>query len=73
MRAYTVTASLPAEDKDEPFKKYAGSQSEAAEIKRNLWDEYRDSALKRNDIEISEIEVPTDKKGLIAWLNENAI
>ena len=74
MRAYTVThPGLPQKDGDtKPFCKYAGKQADAAEIKRDLWDEHRDSGkVKRNDIAIDEIEIPTDKAGLISWINEN--
>ena len=73
MRAYVVTASVPAEDEDEDFKQYAGSQSDAAAIKRKLFEDYRDSGLKRGSIETSEVEIPTNKAGLISWLNENAV
>jgi len=75
MRAYTVTHSgIPQKDGDtKPFLKYAGSQSQAADAKRELWDANRDNGIKRSDIEVTEIEIPTHKAGLIDWLNENAI
>jgi hypothetical protein len=74
MRAYTVThPGLPAKDGDtKPFLRYAGKQSDAADIKRDLWEEHRDDGkVKRNDIAIDEIEIPTDKAGLISWINDN--
>lgn len=74
MRAYTVThPGLPMKDGDTtPFLQYAGTQSDAADVKRKLWDDHRDSGIKRGDIEVTEVEIPTDKKGLISWLNDNA-
>ncbi len=72
MRAYTVTANLPSEDGDSvPTTKYAGSQSEAAAIKRDWFEEHKADGLKRGSIEIDEMEIPTNKAGLIPWLNEN--
>ena len=75
MRAYTVThPGIPQDDGDtKPFLRYAGSQSEAAGVKRDLWEEKRDTRIKRNDISIDEVEIPTNKAGLIPWLNENAV
>ena len=75
MRCYTVThPGLPTKDGDsKPFKQFAGTQGDAAAVKRDLWEEHRDGGkVKRNDIAIDEVDVPTDKKGLISWLNENA-
>jgi len=74
MRAYTVThPGLPVKDGDtKPFLQYAGTQGDAAAVKRDLWDQHRDAgSVKRNDIAIDEVEIPTDKKGLISWINEN--
>lgn len=73
MRAYTVAhAGLPQKDGDtKPFCQYAGTQSDASQVKNKVWDDYRDTGIKRADIKIDEVEVPTDKKGLISWINDN--
>ncbi len=75
MRCYTVTATLPSEDEEEdvvPTTRFAGSQSDAATIKRDWFEEHKAAGLKRNSIEIVEVEIPTNPKpAFIVWLNEN--
>lgn len=44
---------------------WAGSQAEAA-AKRAAWTK---EGAKRNDIQTDEVDVPTDKKGLLEFLN----
>lgn len=75
MRAYLVTATIPAAkgSDDEPvkFSEYAGKQADAAAIKKSVFETHRDAGLKRSSIEVDEVEIPTDKAGLIAWINSN--
>lgn len=74
MRAYIVTADIPTGEGDTtPTRKFAGSQSEAAGVKRDWFEEHKANGLKRGSIEISETEIPTNKAGLIPWINENLV
>ena len=46
--------------------KWSGSQAEAASDRKAL----NQAGHKRDSITTDEFDVPTDKKGLLAWLNE---
>lgn len=48
---------------------WAGSQAEAATARKHL----TDAGVKRADIETETVEVPTDKQGLLKWLNEEGV
>lgn len=48
---------------------YSGSQGDAAKARRQLMETH---GVKMKDVEIEELDVPTDKRGLIDWLNANA-
>lgn len=50
--------------------KWSGSQSEAAKDRNALWDSYKASGGKRSDITTTPVDVPTNKQGLIEFLNE---
>lgn len=78
MRAYKVSCeyTVETEDPDDseattteiiPAVCYAGTQADAASIRRTFKEEYD---LKLNDIEIEEIEIPTDKSGLLSFIND---
>lgn len=71
-RAYEVTAAVPAgEDGEEKnLLGYGGSQGEANDIKKAWLDKYKADGLKRSAVSIEQIEVPTDKSGLMGWLNK---
>ncbi len=74
MRAYLVTATVPAKGDDQPeqpLKGYAGSQGDAASIKRDWLDNH--DGLKRSAVRIDPVDIPTDKANLIPWLNKNAV
>lgn len=47
---------------------YSGSQGDAAKARRSLMEQHD---VKMKDVEIEELDVPTDKRGLIEWLNAN--
>ena len=52
---------------------WAGTQADARKIRIEFEEPFK--ILKsgsRPHIEVEEVDVPTDKQGLLAWLNENA-
>lgn len=68
MRLYKITASVdhPADDDVRLFvTKYVGSQAEAAATRKELLDQ----GATRKGTETFEVDVPTDKTGLMAFLN----
>lgn len=48
--------------------KWVGTQAEAANIRK----QFVDAGRKRAELTTSEVNVPTDKAGLLAFLNESA-
>lgn len=48
--------------------KWSGSQSDAAKDRNALWEQYKDQG-KRSDITTTPVDVPTNKQGLIEFLN----
>lgn len=56
------------EDGDNTIFHWFGTQAECATKRKALNSE----GHKRDEIITNEIEVPTDKKGLLEWLNANA-
>lgn len=72
MRAYVVKADIPDGDGDTvPTHRYAGSQSEAASIKRGWFEDHKKAGLKQGSITVETIDIPTSKSGLLPWINEN--
>ena len=69
MRLYKISTSLSGDDDGRgPAKnlvKFVGSQAEAAAARKV----FTDSGAKRKDIESVEVDVPTNKEGLLAFLN----
>lgn len=49
---------------------YAGTSADAREAKRKLIEE---RGVKRNQVEIEQVEVPLAKADLIEWLNKHAV
>lgn len=47
---------------------WAGSQTESAKARKEL----TEAGVKRSEIKTTEYDVPTNKDGLLKWLNENA-
>ena len=64
MRAYRVTAALAS---GATVNKLAGSDAEARATRRSFMDQY---GLKMADVIYDQVEVPTDKRGLIAYVND---
>lgn len=61
MRAYRIGAPSAF--------RFAGSQSDASKQKTELMETF---SLKRTQVSVEEIEVPTDKVGLLEFLNKVA-
>lgn len=69
MRLYKITATIdhPTDDDTRVLvTKYVGSQSEAATTRKELLDQ----GATRKGTETFEVDVPTDKAGLMAFLND---
>lgn len=63
MKLYRVSS----EDKGKLVTKWSGTQADSRKDKKAMKDNGNDF------IEIEEVDVPTDKAGLLKWLNENAV
>lgn len=59
MRAYKVQTPSGA-------VRYAGTQAEAKKLRNDLAEEHD---LKKAHVEVEEVEIPTDKAGLLAFVN----
>lgn len=46
---------------------WQGTQADAASVRKKAMDD----GAKRKDVTTEDVEVPTDKAGLLAWLNAN--
>lgn len=65
MRAYQVKVQGKT-------KRWAGSMAECREAKKELVEE-GDGAVKASAITYDETEVPTNKEGLLEFLNKNCV
>lgn len=65
MKLYKTTSD--SSDQDKGATRWAGSQAEASSQRAAMKKE------KLPGVGTDEIDVPTDKKGLLAWLNINAV
>lgn len=69
MKLYKTYVSPPSFDTPHltamPAPRWAGSQAEAASQRKQL----NQNGFKRDTIVTDEVEVPTNKKGLLAFLN----
>lgn len=65
MKLYKITA----DDGDKTVSKYVGTQAEAVAQRKKL----KEDGFAQKHITSDDVEVPTDKAGLIAWLNKNAV
>jgi len=68
MKIYKITVDAAKEDGEAPIVEWLGTQAECASA-RKRWNSVE--KVPREDIKTEEVDVPTDKKGLLAWLNEN--
>jgi hypothetical protein len=68
MRLYKIVASNPSEaNLPDTETVWVGSKSDGVEARSKLYS----AGWRRKEVEETEVEVPTDKAGLIAFLNEN--
>lgn len=57
--------------KDETeIKRWAGTQADAARVRMDVM---ATQGLKRKEIHIEDVDVPTKKEELIEWLNEHLV
>ena len=68
MKLYLVHGSIKKADDFETVAKWCGSQSECASARK----EFTAQGAKRADLTTDEVEVPTNKAGLIEFLNKQA-
>jgi len=53
---------------------FEGTQADARKTRIAYEAPFKEiKANKRPRVEVEEVDVPTDKQGLLAWLNENAV
>lgn len=65
MKLYRIVAAAPTGKET----RWAGSQADAATARKT----FNQTGHKRDAITTEEVEVPTDKKGLLNWLNEQSL
>jgi hypothetical protein len=68
MRLYKITVTNSS-DEDLPDTKtcWVGSKAEGVQARKKLYD----GGWRRKDVEETEVDVPTDKAGLLAFLNKS--
>ncbi len=69
MRAYEITAEVAFADMEgtKTVKVFAASQGAASKARQALVDEY---GVKKSTVDITEVDIPTGKEGLLGFLNE---
>lgn len=68
MRLYKIVGkNKPSGNLPDTTTKWVGTKAEAVAARKEL----TDTGYKRADIDSDEIDVPTDKAGLLDWLNKN--
>ena len=71
MRLYKITAEYSKTDAEKGdlthFVQFVGSKADGVSVRKDLMED----GARRKDITEVEIDVPTDKPGLIDWLNTN--
>lgn len=73
MKLYLITnPGLENEDRTElPHREYAGTQADARKVRIAEEAQYKDMKPKdRPEVEVEEVNIPTDKPGLLAYLNK---
>ena len=69
MRLYKINAEYLHDDNTKVFvTQFVGSKADGVAERKKLMDD----GARRKDITETEVDVPTDKTGLINWLNANA-
>lgn len=68
MKLYKTTITASSGNLDETTKvSWQGTQADSASVRKKAMDD----GAKRKDVTTEDVEVPTDKAGLLAWLNAN--
>lgn len=68
MRFYKIVAKNPADDSlPDSETKWVVSKADGVAARKALYD----AGWRRKEVEETEVDVPTDKTGLLAWLNKN--
>lgn len=66
MKLYRVSFTADADE----IGTWVGTQSDASKARTDFMEKY---GLKRKEIHIEDVEVPTKKEELLAWLNERKV
>lgn len=66
MKLYKITVDIARDDGESPVVEWVGTQAEGAKVRKH-WNSAE--KVPRDRIKTEEVEVPTDKKGLLAFLN----
>lgn len=69
MRLYLVTVPAGVNDAWFPKARYAGTGAEATARRLSYFEAFREHGVKKSDITIEQVDVPTDKAGLLGYLN----
>jgi len=67
MKLHLVT--VPAEANTNTPRVFCGTGAEATATRMTIYEEIRDQGFRKADILIEPVDVPTDKSGLIDYLN----
>ena len=68
MRFYKIVAKNPADDSlPDSETKWVVSKADGVTARKALYD----AGWRRKEVEETEVDVPTSKAELLAWLNEN--
>lgn len=68
MKLYKTTVLASTPNLGPPTTSWQGSQVEAGSVRAAAVS----AGSKRKDVSTDQVDVPTDKEGLLAWLNANA-
>ncbi len=69
MRLYLVTVPLGGDDIVPYVRRFCGTGADATAQRLSYFETFRENGLKKSDITIEQVDVPTDKPGLLAYLN----
>jgi len=67
VRAYRIGATVTEDEERLAIVRFGGSMKEATDARQSLVDAY---GVKKSSVSIDEVDVPTDKPGLLRFLNE---
>lgn len=78
MKLYKITSPQHTfQESDEAIQgavRWEGTQADARKTRIEFEVSFKEiKPAKRPRVEVEEVDVPTDKAGLLAWLNENAV